>query len=121
MPNEKLQERAQALAARPYTLFAFLDKTTSGGMIYVATNPELPGCYAQGDTMQEAEEILAEVREDYIAYLLSRNLSVPEPRYSQEHVEQHGDGPQESFRVIEPKAQKDTRKAELSMEIAFAG
>lgn len=79
MANNNLQETARSLAARPYTLFAFLGKTTTGGTIYVATNPELPGCYAQGDTMQESEDILAEIREDYIAHLLAHNLTVPDP------------------------------------------
>lgn len=120
MPSNKLQETAQTLAARPYALFAFLDNTTSGGLIYVATNPELPGCYAQGDTMQEAEGILAEVRTDYIAYLLSHNMPIPEPRYGQEDGEKHNFNSQESLRVIEPRDEKDSKRAEISMEMAFA-
>lgn len=79
MANNDLQETARTLAARPYTLFTFLDKTTTGDDIYVATNPDLPGCYAQGDTMQEAVDILVKIREDYIAHLLAHNLTVPDP------------------------------------------
>lgn len=77
--GNKLEE-ARALAMRPYRFFAFLDQTTDDETIYVATNPELPGCIAQGETMEEAEEILAEVRIDYIAHLLANDLSVPTPK-----------------------------------------
>ena len=76
--NSKYQE-AEQLAMRPYSLFVFLDQTTDDDTIYVAVNPELKGCVAQGETVNEAEENLAEVRIDYITHLLAHGLTIPEP------------------------------------------
>lgn len=118
MPSDNVQETARALAARPYTLFVFLDKTTSGGTIYVATNLELPSCYAQGDTIQEAEEILAEVREDYIAHLLERGLAVPEPTTLRATNYEPIENTPFGYRILEPKPDDGKETADLVLQTA---
>jgi predicted RNase H-like HicB family nuclease len=80
MTNNK--ERAKELAIRPYTVIVFLDETTDGGTMYVALNPELDHCIAQGETTKEAQENLDQFRIDYIEHLLNNNLPVPEPKTS---------------------------------------
>ena len=56
------------------------DKTTDGGCIYVAQNPDLYGCIAQGGTVIEARENLRLVREDYIAHSYIHGISLPNPK-----------------------------------------
>ena len=46
---------------------------------YVARNPALPGCMAQGETPLEAVKNLADAREMYIDSLLEDGQPVPEP------------------------------------------
>lgn len=79
MSNNSWHEEALTIANRPYIRFVFLDETTEGDLIYVATNPDLPGCCAQGFTVEEAEAILAEVRIDYVTHRLANGLPIPEP------------------------------------------
>ena len=41
--------------------------------------PDLPGCVATGDTVEETERLLAEAIELHVAGLLEDGLTVPEP------------------------------------------
>lgn len=71
---------ALELARRPYTTIVFRDRTTDDDYLYVAVNPELEGCLAQGETAQEAQDNLNAFRIDYIQHLLEHHLPVPEPK-----------------------------------------
>ena len=75
-------DKATSLGNRFYTFEVVSDVTTDGEPIFVASNPELPGCMAQGATEEEAIENLTEARIDYIASLLDDGLDVPEPMLS---------------------------------------
>jgi len=75
-----LQELAQKLASRPYLTVVLRDETTEGEPIYVAMNPELEGCVAQGDTPEEARYNLNETRIDFIRYMLEDDVPIPEPQ-----------------------------------------
>lgn len=77
--TSNLQREVEKLANRVYFTIVFLDKTTDDESIYVAVHPELDGCVAQGDTVEEARENLNLVRRDYILHLLEHNLPVPGP------------------------------------------
>jgi predicted RNase H-like HicB family nuclease len=77
----KIKDKARRLARRPYVLIVFRDVTTDDEPIYLAMNPELDGCMAQGETMQEAQENLNEFRVDLIEHLLAHELPVPEPAW----------------------------------------
>jgi predicted RNase H-like HicB family nuclease len=78
--SKSLEKKAQELAAEPYTINVTKDETTDGEPIYVLYNPELPGCLAQGWTIEEAQENLLDAREGYILSLLQDNLPVPLPQ-----------------------------------------
>lgn len=112
-PQETLVPRLSS-----YSLFVFLDETTDGDTIYVATNPDLPGCIAQGDTIAEAEDILAEVREDYIAYLLAHNLAVPEPQSAWSVESSLLDRPI-GYRIIEPAPEQAAEMPEINLQMAL--
>ncbi len=73
------RKNALRMAKRPYIIITERTETTDDESIYVSRNPELEGCIAQGDTLQEAQENLAEIRIDYIEHLLENGLSVPDP------------------------------------------
>lgn len=73
------KSEAEVLANRPYVSLTIRDQTENDTPVYVAYNGELPGCMAQGATIQEALENLAEVRIAYIEHLLDNGLRVPEP------------------------------------------
>lgn len=111
--------RARELASRPYSLFIFLDQTTEDDTIFVATNPELRGCYAQGDTMRQAEEILAEVREDYITHLLANNLSIPEPIKPRHIGRPTAAAGEFNYRIIRPEAAgANERPPDVNLQMA---
>ena len=75
----KNRKRAEELANQLYTVVVFLDKTTEAEPIYVALNPELDGCIAQGESVEEAQNNLSEFRVDYIQHLLDHRLPIPDP------------------------------------------
>lgn len=77
--NAKLREQAETLAAEPYTVETRVDETTRGDSIYLLSHPELPGCMAQGQTVEEATINLADATTEYILSLLEDGLPVPPP------------------------------------------
>lgn len=77
--TKTIQEKAIELSRLGYTVELLRDKTTDGDYIYLAQNPELEGCMAQGLTEEEALANLDEVRIEHIEHLLEHNLPVPRP------------------------------------------
>jgi predicted RNase H-like HicB family nuclease len=49
------------------------------GQNYSAYAPDLPGCVAAGDTLEETEELMKEAIELYIESLRETGQPVPEP------------------------------------------
>ena len=80
MVNRQLLQQAEKLGNRPYQMMIFLDRTTDGEPIYVALIPELPGCHTHGDTVEEALELLNEVKIEFIYFMLVDGLAIPEPK-----------------------------------------
>lgn len=80
MMNEDLWTQAEKLALRPYSIEIARDRLTDGTIIYVAQNPELPGCKSQGEALEEAVDNLSAARIDYIYSLLEDQLDVPLPQ-----------------------------------------
>jgi len=79
MNEERLQE-AKRLADRLYQVHIFPDETTDGKPGYFVRIPEMPGCVADGDTVEEAKERLELAKVDFIYFLLEDDLPVPEPK-----------------------------------------
>lgn len=77
--NNELLEQATALAARWYNILWEEDKLSTGEKVYFAFHPELPGCKAQGNSIDEAKTNLGDARVDYIYALLKMGLPVPDP------------------------------------------
>lgn len=77
--NHELWEQAERLAAQNYAVQVWRDEIDDEQVSYVASNPELPGCKAHGDTVEEAKANLQDARIDYIYYLLVDKLPVPKP------------------------------------------
>src|SRR3972149_11913568 len=75
-----LEKQAKELAAQSYQTVIVSDETTDNEPIFVAYNPELRGCMAQGETVAEAVEELAEARLEYILSLLEDGLPIPPPQ-----------------------------------------
>ncbi|MBC8204546.1 type II toxin-antitoxin system HicB family antitoxin [bacterium] len=61
---------------RKYTVIFEPDE--SGG--YVVRVPALPGCTTQGDTLEEAREMVKDAIQGYIECLLERNIPIPEEK-----------------------------------------
>lgn len=78
--NRQLEELARILAKRPYAMEIMRDETTGGDPIFLVTHPELPGCLAQGETIEEAQENLEDATYEYISSLLEDELPVPDPK-----------------------------------------
>lgn len=77
-----LQELATGFSKLAYTIELLRDKTTDGDYIFLARNPELMGCMAQGLTEEEAISNLEEVRVEHIEHLLEHHLPVPYPNHA---------------------------------------
>lgn len=78
MVNETYKQ-AIKLALRNYTVAVFEDKQSNGTKIFMAKNPELNGCMAQGITIDEAIQNLSDARIDYIYDSLVSGIAIPEP------------------------------------------
>src|SRR3989304_9136652 len=78
--NGQLRQQARKLASEPYSIKYLSDETTEGQPIHLASHPELPGCMAQGATMEAARLNLGEATQEYILRLLEDGLQVPTPK-----------------------------------------
>ncbi len=74
-----LEKMAQELAEKPYTIEIMRDETTTGKSIFLLSHPELEGCMAQGQNIEEGLESLNEATKEYILSLLEEGLDVPKP------------------------------------------
>lgn len=79
--NADLAKQAEELSAELYTTDTVLDETTEGEVVYLLSHPELPGCMAQGRTIDEARDNLVDARKEYILSLLEDKEPVPLPKY----------------------------------------
>jgi len=77
--NSELWSKAQKLAKRGYDITIEQDTLSDGKPVYVVRNSELPGCKAQGSTIDVAKTNLDDARADYIYALLEQGLQVPAP------------------------------------------
>src|SRR5215218_5704865 len=75
-PQADLQSRAEELFRLPWSREVLADE--DGG--YLARVPELPGCFADGDTMEEALANLNVVLREWLTISLERGDSIPGPR-----------------------------------------
>jgi len=60
----------------PYTIE---EEEEDAEKVYVAEIPDLPGCGAQGNTLEEARKNLEKAKEIWIEESWNRKLSIPEP------------------------------------------
>ena len=77
--KKKLLKRAKKLAARPYQVHIIPDYDTDGNPVFFARIPEMPGCVAHGDCIEEAKEWLELAKVDFIYFYLEDGLMPPEP------------------------------------------
>ncbi len=77
--KQSLRNQAEVLAAQKYTVEVAYDETTDGEPIFLLSHPELPGCMAQGLTIEQAQENLHEATIDYIQSLLEDKAIIPHP------------------------------------------
>ena len=69
----------------------------SGEQYFIASHPELPGCQAHGDNVDEALENLDDARELYLAMAAEAGRKLPEPHANpQQDVTSATTGPSES-------------------------
>jgi predicted RNase H-like HicB family nuclease len=62
-----------------YPIVVYPDYLTDGSACYVAEHPDLPGCVAQGDTIQEAKLLLMYARRAYEKDVLAAGDTMPPP------------------------------------------
>ncbi|MDE2750576.1 MAG: type II toxin-antitoxin system HicB family antitoxin [Chloroflexota bacterium] len=77
--DQELLDQAIALAARGYQVAVQREDDENGNLVWGAFVPEMPSCFAQGETVESAIEALNTVREDYIYFLMKHGVPVPEP------------------------------------------
>ncbi|MEO8610010.1 MAG: type II toxin-antitoxin system HicB family antitoxin [Chloroflexota bacterium] len=79
MMNNQLEAQAKKLADQPYHMVFQEDHTTDDEPIYVVNYLEMPGCRAQGFTIDEALADLKELTYEYILSYLEHGVAVPKP------------------------------------------
>jgi len=52
---------------------------------YAIEIPELPGCLSQGETLQEALEMIQDAKKGWLELALEDSLEIPEPASKEEH------------------------------------
>jgi antitoxin HicB len=67
--------------AYPITLEEFDE---NGKRRFALAIPDLPGCGAEGDTLEEARKRLEEAKEDWLSVSLDEGLPIPEPAFEEE-------------------------------------
>jgi len=77
---------AYKLAYRPYSIYIEHEVLEDGPDNYLARHPELPGCKAEGVTVEEARWALDEARLDYIQALLEWGSEVSPPKHPNRRV-----------------------------------
>lgn len=77
--SENFDQKARALAAQPYHIVYSQEEIEGGKLVYFLSYLELPGCVAQGDTLEEAKAELEEVAYEYILGYLEDGIPVPAP------------------------------------------
>jgi antitoxin HicB len=75
-PQVDYRAEAEQLAEQPWSREVIADE--DGG--YLARVPELPGCFADGDSLQEALVNLDSVLRDWLSISLERGDRIPVPR-----------------------------------------
>jgi predicted RNase H-like HicB family nuclease len=58
-----------------------------GESSYGAYVPDLPGCVAVGETLEEVEKLIKEAIQFHLEGLRAEGMSIPEPTSSVEYVE----------------------------------
>lgn len=62
-----------------YPIVTKPDRYEDGSECIVAEHPDLPGCFAHGKDATEAKALLAEAKDAYLDYLLTRGFAIPDP------------------------------------------
>lgn len=62
-----------------YPVVIHPDRYPDGSRCWVASHPDLPGCMADGDTVEEARRLLDLARLAYLAYLNGADRDAPLP------------------------------------------
>jgi predicted RNase H-like HicB family nuclease len=87
LPTE-FREEAEKFAAFPFVVSLVKDVDEEGQPVFLAINPELDGCMADGKSFEEAIENLNDARTDYIQVLLLSGQPIPLPSVMVEGQEQ---------------------------------
>ncbi len=60
------------------------EKTATG---YSAYAPDLPGCIAAGDTLEETKELIREAIEGHVELMRERGYAIPQPTTVADYVD----------------------------------
>jgi predicted RNase H-like HicB family nuclease len=58
-----------------------------GPTSFGATVPDLPGCFAIGESREEVERLIQEAITEHVALLRAQGQQIPEPRSSMTEIE----------------------------------
>lgn len=69
----------------PYTIELVHDHDDDGAEGFVAEVLELPGCLAQGDTIEDAAARVREAMEAWLTVAIEDGIEIPEPRHADDY------------------------------------
>ena len=84
MSQKKLIE-AKKKSRKPYLTQVIIDKLDEE-VVFIALNPELDGCIAQGNSIHDALENLEDNRIKYILHFINNGLEIPEPQSDSKYI-----------------------------------
>lgn len=67
------------MALGDYPIVVYPDRLTDDSVCYVADHPDLPGCAAHGDTIEEAKARLSLAKEAYLRHMDESGEPRPKP------------------------------------------
>jgi len=69
----------------PYHITLVRDEDVEGDVAWVASVDELPGCISQGDSAEEAAEMIREAMEAWLDVALQHGDPIPQPRRTDQY------------------------------------
>jgi len=118
MTAEEIEETVERYMALPYRIELIPDPNDGGWVVAI---PDLPGCLSQGDTVEEAMEMIRDAQRGWLAVSLENDATIPAPR----DIDEYGRRlnvivPRTLYRDVARAAETEGVKLNLFMVTALA-
>ncbi len=118
MTAEEIEKTVERYMALPYRIELIPDPNDGGWVVAI---PDLPGCLSQGDTVEEAMEMIRDAQRGWLAVSLEKDAIIPAPQ----DIDEYGRRlnvivPRTLYRDVARAAEAEGVKLNLFMVTALA-